>query len=183
MKKYQIIYADPPYSYGEMKPRKSLHRGGNPMSHYGVMTINEICKLPVGDYAQSDSALFLWITNPKLPFGFQILSAWGFDYKTTLTWVKTTKTGNIDKGGLGFYFRGATEHILFGTRGHFIIPTYLRQPNVFLSPKTRHSEKPQCVVDLIEHCYPSCSKIELFARRRRMGWDCWGNEVGNVVRS
>lgn len=179
-KKYQIIYADPPWDYGKMKPRKQLHRGGNPMSHYKVMAIEEICALPIEELSQTNSALFLWVTNPKLQFGFTVMKEWGFKYQTTITWVKTTQIGSISNNGLGFYFRGATEHILMGTKGRFSIPTNKRLPNVFMSPRSEHSQKPHYVYDMLESISDG-PYIELFARNKHDKWDSWGNEVASDI--
>ena len=79
MKKYQIIYADPPWSY-KVYSKKGLGRSAE--SHYPTMCIEDICALPVGDLADKDCALFLWVTIPCLLEGLSVLRAWGFTYKT-----------------------------------------------------------------------------------------------------
>jgi N6-adenosine-specific RNA methylase IME4 len=177
---YRVVVADPPWDYGQMKPRTQAHRGGNPQSHYATMTVGAICALPVADLADTDAALFLWVTNPKLPLGFAVMDAWGFKYQTTLTWIKTRQDGGVDRGGMGFYFRGATEHVLFGTRGRFQIDTGAREPNIFMAPRQGHSAKPEALQDAIERISDG-PYVELFARRERMGWDTWGNEALNHV--
>jgi N6-adenosine-specific RNA methylase IME4 len=175
-KRYQVIYADPPWDYGKMKERKQAYRGGNPSAHYQTMTLEGICRLPVKFIGDRNAALFLWVTNPKLSLGLAVMEAWGFKYQTLLTWVKTMSNGEVANNGLGFYFRGATEHILFGTRNQFRIPPALRVPNVFLSTRNGHSYKPECVYQIIESISQG-PRIELFARCQRDGWDYWGNEV------
>ena len=109
------------------------------------------------------------------------MDKWGFKYQTMITWVKINKNGELNKGGLGFYFRGATEHILFGTIGKVKIPTSQRLPNVFFAEKTRHSEKPDEAYQLIESVI-SGNRIELFARNKRNGWDVWGNELESDIK-
>lgn len=176
--KYSVILADPPWDYGKMKERKTAHRGGNPQSHYGTMSLSDICLLNVREIAANDSCLFLWVTNPKITQGLEVMSAWGFKYQTIITWVKIDKSGTAINNGMGFYFRGATEHMLFGTKGKFSIPTNLRQPNVIHAQRSKHSSKPIEAYELIERVTDAnARKIELFARNERIGWDCWGNQV------
>lgn len=180
MKKYQIIYADPPLDYGLMKSRKQRHRGGNPQSHYKTMSTSEIINLPIKQICEDTSCLFLWTTNPKIRDGLWVMSEWGFKYQTIITWVKITRNGEISRNGLGFYFRGATEHLLFGTRGNFRIPTSRRLPNVILAERGKHSSKPRETYKLIEYVTDG-KRIELFARQKVDGWDCWGNEVESDI--
>jgi len=177
VKRYSVIYADPPWDYGKMKKRRKAARGGNPQAHYGTMTVEKICRLPVSEIADDNSALFLWVTNPKIVYGFEVMSAWGFSYKTTLTWVKVDKQGNVINNGMGFYFRGATEHILFGTRGRFTVDTVSRIPNVFMHQRGGHSKKPDDIRGKIVDVCGDVPRIELFARQKSVGWDVWGDEI------
>lgn len=101
---------------------------------------------------------------------FDIVEAWGFRPITILTWVKP------GRGGTGWYFRGQTEHVIFGTRGGLGIPSAIRRPNVFEAKRSRHSAKPDAFFELVESVSPT-PRQELFARRQRLGWDTWGNEV------
>ena len=140
------------------------------MAHYGTMTLDEICALPVEAMAADDAHLYVWVTNPLLPWGFDVVKAWGFDYVTTLTWEKQ---GTL---GMGFSFRNQTEHVLFATRGKLAIPPEKRERNIFTAPKGRHSEKPDCFYDMVERVSPG-PRVELFARRARLsGWDYWGDQ-------
>ena len=174
--RYSVVYADPAWDYGKMKERKKAHRGGNPQSHYKTMSVEEICKMPVADLADENSCLFLWVTNPKMQLGFDVMKAWGFKYQTIITWVKIDNSNKVIKNGIGFYFRGATEHILFGTKGSFKIPTDKRIPNVIMAKRNAHSSKPVEAYNLIENVTDG-KRIELFARNKRDGWDCWGNQI------
>jgi len=182
-KKYQIIYADPPWQYRKSPNIHNGHQRKTAEDNYLTMSMEEIAELPITKIAEDDCALFLWVTNPRL-YGdrntdgkftpFHIMRSWGFDYRTLLTWVKPGF-------GLGSYFRGNTEHVLFGIRGRMFIPTDIREGNIISAPRGRHSEKPEAMRDLIDRVYPNGSRIELFARRKALGWDCWGNEVDSDI--
>jgi len=110
--------------------------------------------------------------------GLDVMASWGFNYKTMITWHK-------DRFGLGQYYRGQSEHCLFGVRG--CIPykvddlTGKRQQGatIFNAPRTKHSRKPDEMRKLIEKVSDreGFDKIELFARERHDGWDHWGNEL------
>ncbi len=170
-KKYQIIYADPPW----------LERGGGKIKrgadkHYSLMKTKDIMSLPVKNLADDNCHLYLWVTNNFLPDGLSVMSAWGFQYKTIITWVK-------DRIGLGQYFREQSEHCLFGVRGmipYKIIDGKRQQgTTVFHAPKRKHSEKPHVMRDIIEKVSDrdGFHKIELFAREKIDGWDAWGSEI------
>ena len=170
-KKYQIIYADPPWNErGGGKIKRGADR------HYPLMRTEDIFHLPVKNIADNNSHLYLWVTNNFLPIGLEVMYAWGFDYKTTITWVK-------DRFGLGQYYRGQTEHCLFGVRGmipYKIIDGKRQQgTTVIHAPRQKHSQKPIEMRQLIERVSDreGFSKIELFARQKIEGWDAWGNEV------
>lgn len=169
-KKYRTIYADPPWhEVGGGKIKRGADR------HYPLMKTEEIMALPVRDIADETGChLYLWVTNNHLIDGLKVMEAWGFRYVTIITWLKT---GNI---GLGQYFRGKTEHCLFGVMGKlpYKVIDGKRQQGVtgFIADKGRHSEKPEIMRQMIEMVsYPPY--IELFARKVTPGWDAWGNEV------
>lgn len=167
-KKYTTIYADPPWpEHGGGKIKRGADR------HYNLMTIKEILFMPVASIAEDNAHLYLWVTNNFFRQGLDVMKEWGFKYKTTITWAK-------DRFGLGQYFRGQTEHCLFGVRGSLPYKTVdgKRQQGTTLitAPRGKHSEKPEEFRLLIEKVsYPQY--IELFARKRFDGWDAWGNEV------
>lgn len=170
MSSYRVIYADPPWPYRDKTLRFGEERRAGDSTvtaHYDTMTLDDIKALPIE--AMPESYLFLWATNPLLREAFEVMEAWNFEYKTTLTWVKPSIR-------MGYYFRGRTEHLLFGTRGK---PGRLKRNdlgNVINAPVTRHSQKPEQFYDLIE---AACDGpyLEMFARRRRHGWDVWGNQA------
>lgn len=183
MSRYRTIVADPPWRYGKrmhVKTQNVAHRqdrsfGASAEDVYPTMSFAEIAAMPVGDLAEDDAHLYLWVTNTKLfdsDDGWTIptiLSAWGFTYKTLLTW---DKTGPL---GMGYYFRGRTEHVIFAVRGRLPIEARQREQNIIHAPNGAHSTKPDAFYDLVERVSPS-PRVELFARRARFGWDYWGNE-------
>lgn len=171
---YSTILADPPWQFqnrtGKMAPE---HRR---LLRYPTMDLREICRLPVPRLAADNAHLYLWVPNALLPEGLQVLSAWGFTYKSNLVWYKVRQDGGPDGRGVGFYFRNVTELVLFGVRGSMRTEQPGRtQVNLFSSRKREHSRKPDEIYDLVEACSPG-PYLELFARFRRPGWDQWGNE-------
>lgn len=133
------------------------------------MDIEEILQLPVGDLAGEGAHLWLWTTNQHLRAGFEVLDAWGFKYLAPIHWIKPSGQGN--------WFIHRTQTILFGYRGTCRFPAARYRPNIIATGNpVRHSQKPVEVYELIESVSPA-PRIELFARQRRAGWHCWGNEV------
>lgn len=161
---YRTIVADPPWRYSTARiVTTGKQRRAEAMAHYDTMPLEDICAMPVRELAEDDAHLYLWVTNPLLPWGFKVMEAWDFRYVTTLTWEKR---GTL---GMGFSFRNQTEHILFGVRGELPIPPEKRERNIFAAPKGEHSAKPDCFYDLVERVSPG-PYAELFARRARFGW-------------
>tara|TARA_R110002020_G_C15761074_1_gene727122 strand:- start:10 stop:540 length:531 start_codon:yes stop_codon:yes gene_type:complete len=165
-KKYNVIYADPPWN--EVGGGK-IKRGAD--KHYPLMKTNEIKKLPVANIADETCWLFLWVTNNYLKDGLDVMDAWGFEYITNLVWAKNTI-------GLGYYFRGQHELCLFGKKGQ-MKPNSRSESTLVNAKKTKHSKKPEEFYKKIE-AVCSGNKIELFARNTRDGWDVWGNEVNSI---
>jgi N6-adenosine-specific RNA methylase IME4 len=174
---YRTIVADPPWRYRSAHvTSRTSHDTPAAENHYSTMTNSEIAALPVADLADKDAHLYMWVTNPKLygdrkrgePSPVEIMEAWGFRYVTLLTWIK--KPGAL---GMGFYFRGETEHVLFGVRGNLGIPTERRQVNWFMAGKSAHSVKPAKFFEVVHAVSPG-PYLELFAREPRLGWDSWG---------
>jgi site-specific DNA-methyltransferase (adenine-specific) len=143
------------------------------------MSPEDIAALPVGDLAARDCALFMWITGPKLVTGAHhpILDAWGFRPVTkAFVWQKSFPNGR-PYVGLGFYTRSTSEDCILAIRGK--MPRAKEATNVsqlIEAPRRKHSEKPEEVYERIETLYPEGPYLELFARRRRNGWDGWGDE-------
>ncbi len=170
-KKYQIIYADPPWP---IKWQGSNSIGTKPLK-YPTMTLMELAQLSVKSIAEDCSKLFLWTTNGFLPEALGLLKFWGFQYDKLWTWCKPT--------GAGGHPRNATEHIIEATRGALksLDRHEKARNNWFTAPTKGHSVKPDEARLLIEHCYPNTTKIELFAREKILGWDAWGDEVESDI--
>lgn len=171
-KKYQVIYADPPWAYSNKNTGGSMKSGSQ--SKYPTMTLNEICNLKVP--AAKDSVLFLWATVPMMPEAFQVMHTWGFKYKTMITWRKVMSLG------MGYWWRGQTEHLLFGVKGK--VKAFRMQEKNFIEHKVgRHSEKPAVFRELIERATVHMpDKLEMFARVESPGWEVFGNEVDNSIK-
>jgi N6-adenosine-specific RNA methylase IME4 len=167
-KKYQIIYADPPWKY----KRDGNHSAA---SVYDVMNTEDIKKLDVKNITTDEAHLYLWVTNPFIKEGLEVCESWGFNYKTLITWIKTYKD-NTPIMGMGYYFRGATEHLIFGVKGKMLCKNK-NTKNIFFSNQKKHSQKPDEFKNIIINCSGDLPRIELFARQKTEGWDAWGNEV------
>jgi len=181
--KYKTIYADPPWpEHGGGKIKRGADR------HYNLMSVKEIKSMPVIKIAEENSHLYLWVTNNYIENGLEVMKAWGFTYKTKITWVKGERLENglikLENPGLGQYYRGLDEVCLFGARGFmpYKVITGRRQQGttVLIAPRGKHSEKPKEMYEQIEKVsYPEY--IELFARNIREGWTSWGNEVSECA--
>lgn len=174
-KKYQIILADPPWEY---KDKASAGDRGACFK-YDVMSFEKICKLPVKQIAGKDCVLFLWVTMPMLNVCMDVITSWGFKFKTcAFVWVKTNKNNtNTIFWGLGRWTRSNAEICLLATKGK---PKRISASvhSIIISPMIKHSRKPPETYELIEQLLgKNKTKIELFARERKQGWDSWGNEV------
>ncbi len=199
MKKYNVIYADPPWTYDNKKTGRDMLHGAE--EKYDLMTNEDIMAMPVRDIMQKNAVCFIWVTVPLLPEGLATLKAWGFEYKTMITWRK------IMSLGLGYWFRGQCEHLILGTKGN--VKAFRSQaPNFFQSEYEiaedqciqskagKHSQKPGYFRDLIARAVqvsfvdPPPVKLELFARSREgmfsdieyEGWDVYGNQVNNSIK-
>jgi len=164
--KYNVIYADPPWRYDN----NSTSIRGTADDHYPTMTLEEIKQIPVEKITLDNAALFLWTTSSMIKKAFEVIEAWGFEFKTSMVWVK-------DRMGTGFFVRSKHEILLIGTKGSFLPMTTDLPESVVFAAKEGHSKKPEAFYEIIEKMYPEQRYIELFARSKREGWDVWGNEV------
>jgi N6-adenosine-specific RNA methylase IME4 len=146
------------------------------------MARDEIMALPVAQIAADPAHLYLWVPNALLQDGLAVMAAWGFTFKTLLTWHKVRNDGGSDGRGVGFYFRNVTEPVLFGVRGKGArtLAPGRRQVNLIASRKREHSRKPDELYPVIEACSRG-PYLELFARHPRDGWTSWGDEAGEVA--
>ncbi len=172
------VLADPPWQFtnrtGKVAPE---HRR---LRRYATLTLQEIKEIPVSLACAAQCHLYLWVPNALLQEGLEVMSAWGFQYKTNIVWHKVRKDGGPDGRGVGFYFRNTTELVLFGVRGGLrTLPPGRRQVNMIKSRKREHSRKPEELYDIIEACSPG-PYLELFARGRRSEkWIVWGDQSEN----
>ena len=173
-KKYQTIVADPPWEYGKWGKANPISRPNSIVYKmpYPTMTLTEIESLPVEEIADSNCELYLWTTQKYLPSSFNVIKTWGFKYCQTLIWCK--KPRGLGQGGI---YCPTNEFLILGRKGK--MPKVKRLDTTwFLTkrPHNSHSTKPDFFQDIIE-TVTNEPRIELFARRKRFGWDCWGNEV------
>ncbi len=183
MKKYQIIYTDPPWcfwgNYG--KVGKSKLSGFGAQIRYDLMGDDELINFPIQNIADDNCALFLWVVNSRLDFGTELLKRWGFYYKTVaFNWIKTARKSGIPNCRLGYWTLGGSELCLLGIKGKMKpIRHNIRQ--VVLHHRIGHSVKPDIFRDNIVELFGDLPRIELFARQKVDGWDCWGNEVKSDI--
>ncbi|NIP94286.1 MAG: S-adenosylmethionine-binding protein [Akkermansiaceae bacterium] len=182
MSKYKVILADPPWQYD----MNSGDLDGLYARHGAEMTLDDIQALPVAEWAEADAVLALWTTWPMLGAGLSVMREWGFTYRSAVPWVKTTPRGAV-RPGVGFWVLGASEVLLFGSRGTSgvrkrengkgIIGLLTGEPRQFWGVRSnRHSKKPMGVHRFLE-TFPG-PYLELFARYERPGWTTWGYETG-----
>ncbi len=165
--KFATIVIDPPWDWGDEGDQDQL---GRARPDYGTMSIEQLERLDVGGLADDDCHIYLWITNRSLPKGFRLLEAWGFRYITALTWVKP-------HFGMGNYFRGQTEHVLFGVKGSQ--PLKRKDAGTAFTADRGpggHSSKPVSFLELVESCSPG-PYVEMFSRSSRSGWVSWGENT------
>lgn len=178
MKKYGIIYADPPWHY-RVYSKKGAGRSAE--SHYPTMTIEEIQALPVSELADKDCALFMWITFPLLKESLSVLSAWGFKFKTiAFVWIKQNRKSDSLFWGIGYWTRANAEFCVLATKGK---PKRMAKNvhQVIVSHIEEHSKKPDEARRRIVRLMGDLPRIELFARQKSAGWDVWGNEVESDI--
>ena len=170
-KKYNVIYADPPWRY------RNKPNGRSPEDHYPTMHMEDIKALPVKELAADDCVLFLWVTFPQLKDAWGVMEAWGFTFKSVaFVWVKLNPSSDGVFWGMGYWTRSNAEICLLATRGR----PRRKAANVhqvIISHVEEHSKKPEEARRRIEALMGDVPKIELFARRTSPGWDVWGNEV------
>lgn len=178
MKKYQTILIDPPWEYS----KKIAGGGANSSSDrkYPILSLDELRTLPISEITKEDSHLYVWTTNNLLSSTVNLINEWGFQYRNIIVWVKTYKDG-LPILGMGFYYRNSVEFLLFCTKRDIVsrIKT-ANTKNVFFAERKSHSEKPEVQYDLIEK-NSNGPYLEMFARRKREGWDSWGNEIKSDI--
>lgn len=194
MKKYNVIYIDPPWSYRDKTGRGFIHGAEE---NYQVMTNADIIALPIKEITQKHCVCFLWATVPLMPEAMDTLKAWGFQYKTMITWRK------IMSMGMGYWFRGQCEHLLLGVKGNvkafrqqqanFYESQVFEVDECYQSKAGKHSQKPHYFREMINKAvqvsFPEPVKLEMFARTREglfphdeyKGWDVYGNQIEGSI--
>ena len=186
---YNIIYADPPWSYTRTIGNGTIRqRDGE--SHYATMSVDSLRQIGyhVNRISRKNSALLLWATLPNLPAALQVMESWGFKYKTCwCTWVKTNKAGDKPFFGVGYYTRSNAELCLLGVKGRIasfknLVEDEVRDGNpnamssICIEPPRQHSRKPETVRNNIVTFFGDVPRIELFAREQSPGWCVLGNQ-------
>lgn len=181
--KYDIVYADPPWSYYNdmsVNPDCTTIRGMR-MPPYPVLSTEDICSIPVCRIVKEDCILFIWTTDYHLAKCLRVIEAWGFTYKTIgFVWAKKTKQGKQVTFMGAYTKKSGCELCLIATKGKNAHKLVIKHDvNSFIEyPRCEHSKKPDVIRDSIVALVGSKPhKIELFARQQYEGWDCWGNEV------
>jgi N6-adenosine-specific RNA methylase IME4 len=172
--KYATIVADPPWA-GSVYTRPAWSwREGRPSGEereldYPTLELDDLAALPVRDLAAKDAHLYLWTTNAHLRETYWLSEAWGFTPSCTLVWCK--EPHGFGPGGT---FQSNVEFVIFARRGS--LPALSKQTTRWYRwPRSEHSAKPEAFLDLVEAVSPA-PRLEMFARRNRLGWDTWGNE-------
>lgn len=169
-RRYGVIVADPEWRFEPYSRETGMDRAAD--NHYPTSATEVIASRDVGSIAGDDCLLGLWATVPMLPDAFEVMAAWGFSYRSSMTWVK-------DRIGTGYWFRNQHELFLVGVKGDVPAPAPGSQsPSAVHAPIGKHSAKPEIFLEILESYFPTLPKIELNRRGPpRPGWDAWGNEV------
>jgi N6-adenosine-specific RNA methylase IME4 len=179
---YRVIYSDPPWHFHSWS-----HRGEDrgAVQHYGCMSLDDICALPVAEACAKDAALFLWVVQPMLPEALRVIEAWGFTFKTVAyAWVKVKGgqdrlfyAGEDIRKGLGYHTRSGMEQCWLATRGDGYTRLSKGEAQVVFSPLREHSRKPDEIAESIVRLTGDVPRLEMFARTQRPGFDAWGNQT------
>lgn len=188
---YKTIMADPPWPYHSSDLKAApLHRpntwdgptgGVAAKERYGLMTLADIAALPVRDMADANAHLYLWTTNSFMVEAHEVMRSWGFEPKTIVTWVKH-KAGEptMPSMKMGYWFRSASEHCIFGVRGKLRLKDKVCLPTWFAHERMAHSAKPEVFRAMVEKASPG-PYLEMFARKATPGWDVWGNQAPSSI--
>lgn len=179
---YRVLMVDPPWrfrTWSDTNQAKSASR------YYDLMHTKDLMALPVGALATEDAAMFLWVCQPNLVDAMDVISAWGFTFKTVaFAWVKIKGkqdrlfyAGEDVRMGMGYHTRAGFEQCWLATRGSGYERLVRDEPQVIFSPLREHSRKPDEVAEAIVRLVGDVPRIEVFARTQRPGWAAWGNET------
>ena len=186
MKKYQIIYADPPWDFGNRMYSSNKNDHHREITRaYSVMNTKDICGLPIKEITAEDCICFMWTTDAHIPDALEVMKAWGFKYKTiAFIWNKKERSGK-QVCFMGQWTMKGSEIVLLGTKGQmikYLLSRKVRQLVEAPRERTIHSRKPYIIKDRISQMFGfELPRIELFARQKTSGWDVWGNEVESDI--
>jgi len=171
MKKYDLIYTDPAWSYNKKVGQ------GIADDQYSTMSLEDIKALPVNDLLNNDGVVYMWVTFPMLREAFEVINTWDLEYVTVgFNWIKLNDNGT-PFFGIGHHTKSNGEICVICRKGKGLKVQDNSISQVILNKKDTHSKKPHKVYSLLERLYPNASKLEMFARHKRQGWDTWGNQV------
>lgn len=169
-----FIMADPPWSFA-LRTRKGEAK--SPQAKYECQPIDWIKALPIDVLAAENCLCWLWCTNPMLRQGFDVLDAWGFEFRTAGHWVKRTTHGKL-AFGTGYLLRCAGEPFLIGVKGK--VKTSRSVRSVIEGKIRAHSQKPEEAYREAERLMPDARRVEVFSRMNRPGWRVWGDQTGTL---
>ena len=176
MKKYKIIYADPPWKYNNRANNDTRFKGGAG-NHYDLMSMDKIKKIPMHQIMADNCVLFMWCTFPYLEDQIKLFSHWGFAYRTVgFTWIKLNPKNKKPFFGVGYYAKSNAEVCLMGMKGQ-LKPVSNKVSSVIISPRREHSRKPDEARERIVELFGDLPRIELFARTEFPGWIAFGDET------
>lgn len=187
VKKYNVIYADPPWKFKIWSDKGS---GRSPETHYLTQSIQALKAFNIPGICEKDCVLLMWATFPCLKYAFDLAEAWGFIYKTVaFTWVKQNKNNERIFKGMGYYTRANAEVVLLFTKGKPLKRVCCNVEQVLISQRGDHSHKPAEIRKRIVKLFGNVPRVELFARdcspsftdNEFEGWDVFGNEVSNSI--
>ena len=173
---YSIIYADPPWDYDGREQHNKKEGNVSAVNHYATVTLDDLKKIDVKKVCERNCLLFMWTSSPHLAQAIELMTAWGFEYKTiAFVWDK-------QKTNPGYYTVSSVEVCLVGKMGTIPSPRGPRNIRQFLSEeRTKHSKKPDEIRNRIVQMFPTQKKLEMFAREKKDGWDVFGNEVEGSI--
>lgn len=188
VKQYDVIYADPPWQF-KVWSNKGIGRSAE--CHYKTQSPEFLKKMNVKLISKPNCVLLMWATFPCLKQALELGEDWGFTYKTVaFTWVKSNKNNNRIFAGMGYYTRANAEVVLLFTKGNPLARYAKDVRQVLISPRSRHSEKPDEIRKRIVRLFGNnVARVELFARQNNTmdnnkifeGWDVFGNEIDNSI--
>lgn len=172
---YRVIYADPPWAYNDARQMPDSRAFTGALHHYSTMSLDELKALDVLRMAAPDCVLFCWATSPLLPDALDVVTSWGFTYKTFFVWDK-------GHGAFGHYHDADAELLIVATRGSCTPDIDKKEKQVQRFHRAEHSRKPEEWRALIDRLYPHGPRIELFRRGAApRGWEIWGAEAENAA--